>query len=78
MHLAQARIRLPANGLYFLSFVSAGTRSHWRLGYFLRLTVGLYFPLSFFRTPNILEPLPQIAHCLAICYNDKINFKENQ
>ena len=38
MHLVQAKTRSPES-----------KRVHWRLGYFLFLTVGLYFPRSFTR-----------------------------
>ena len=55
MHLAQAFTLLPE-----------AKRTHWRLGCFLFLMVGLYFPLSFFNFQTILPLLPQIAHCLGI------------
>jgi hypothetical protein len=51
MHLVQAFTRLPE-----------AKRTHWRLGYFLFLTVGLYFPLSFTSFPTIIDFLSQIAH----------------
>ena len=66
IHLAQAKILLPAKGLYFFSLMSEGTLSHWRLGYFLVLGEGLYFPLSLFNFRAITVPFPQIKHCLDI------------
>ena len=59
MHLAQALTLLPFS-----------RRTHCKLGYFLLLTVGLYLPLSFFLTPNIREPFPQIVHIFAIVLLD--------
>ena len=50
MHLVQALTLLPDANL-----------THWRLGYFLFLTVGLYFPLNFFSRQTIVDVLPQIA-----------------
>lgn len=66
MHLVQAKILLPANFLYFLRFIFKGTLTHCKLGYFLRLVVGLYLPRSFFLWPKTRDPLPQIVHCLAM------------
>ena len=67
MHLAQAKIRLPRKGIAFLGdFASGGITTHWRLGYFFCLVVGLYFPRSFFRFWIITDPFPQIVHRFAI------------
>jgi len=44
MHLAHAKTRLPE-----------GKRAHCRLGYFLTLEVGLYFPLNLTRVTPIAE-----------------------
>ena len=55
MHLAQARILFPE-----------GNFIHWRLGYFLVFTVGLYFPRSFLNFRTIIDPLPHIVHFLDI------------
>jgi len=55
MHLVQALTLLPDAKV-----------THCKLGYFLFLMVGLYFPRSFFNLPTILPRFPQIAHCLAI------------
>jgi len=66
MHLAQAKMRLPAKALYFFRVVPSGTVRNCRFGYLLFLGVGLYLPLSLFSFPAIIEPLPQIAHCFAI------------
>lgn len=41
-------------------------RTHCKFGYFLFLTVGLYFPLSFLSFQTIIEPLLHIAHFFAI------------
>lgn len=66
MHLVQAKILFPANSLKAFLFVSAGTRTHWRLGYLLFLTVGLYFPRSFSRWLNIPDFFSQIWHFFAM------------
>ena len=50
MHLAQAKTLLPE-----------ANRSHWRLGYFLTLVVGLYFPLNLTRTTPSADFFPQIV-----------------
>ena len=55
MHLVHAKTRSPE-----------ASRAHWRLGYFLFLMVGLYFPRSFFRFHTIIDPLEQITHSFAI------------
>ena len=56
MHLAQAKTRLPE-----------GNFAHWRLGYCLFLTVGLYFSaLNLTLRQTIIDFLPQRVHFLAI------------
>lgn len=55
MHLAQAKTRSPE-----------GKRTHCRFGYFLFLTVGLYFPLSFLSFQTIIDPFLHIVHCFAM------------
>jgi hypothetical protein len=55
MHLTQALILLPV-----------GKVTHWRLGYFLFVVVGLYLPLSLTSTVDLIDFLPQIGHCLDI------------
>ena len=57
MHLVQAKTLLPE-----------AKRTHCKLGFFLFLTVGLYFPRSFFNRQTIIDDLPQIEHCLAIIF----------
>ncbi len=57
MHFVQALTLLPDV-----------KRTHWRLGYFLFLMVGLYLPLSFFSFQTIIDDFPQIAHWLAIVF----------
>lgn len=56
MHFAQAKTLLPDANL-----------THCKFGYFLLLTVGLYFPRSFFLFQTIVDFFSQIAHCFAIC-----------
>ncbi|OGZ19512.1 MAG: hypothetical protein A2654_02430 [Candidatus Nealsonbacteria bacterium RIFCSPHIGHO2_01_FULL_43_31] len=56
MHLVQAFI------LVLLELKS----THWRLGYFLFLAVGLYLPRSLFRGVIKVEVLPQIAQFLLL------------
>ena len=53
MHLVQAKTLLPE-----------GKRAHCKLGYFLFLMVGLYFPRSLTLLQTIIPLFPQIAHCL--------------
>jgi hypothetical protein len=55
MHLVQALTLLPEGNL-----------THCKLGFFLFLTVGLYFPLSLTLLPTIVDFFSQIAHCFAI------------
>jgi len=56
MHLVQALILLPKD-----------KRTHWRLGYFLFVPVGLYLVCrSFLRVTAFIDFLPQIEHLLAI------------
>jgi len=62
MHFVHAKTRFPLGSLI-----------HWRLGYFLLLTVGLNFPRSFFNFQLIADFFPQIVHCFAINF-PKINF----
>ena len=69
MHLVQAKILLPAKILKFLCLVSTGTRVHCRLGYFLVLEVGLYFPRSFTNFVIILDFFAQITHFFVIKFN---------
>ena len=54
MHFVQAKILLPA-------FFPETKRTHWRLGYFLTLLVGLYFPLNFTRVTAIPDFFLQIV-----------------
>jgi hypothetical protein len=61
MQLVQAKTLLPEGNLV-----------HCKLGYCLFLVVGLYFPLSFFRTHTKVDDFPQSAHCLAIWKYDII------
>ena len=64
MHFVQAKTRLPrlcrGFSIDFLSEPEEDKRTHWRLGYFLTLDVGLYFPLSFTRVTPIEDFFPQI------------------
>lgn len=62
MHLAQAKMRSPEGKPVLL----LRRRTHCKFGYFLFLTVGLYFPLSFLSFQTIIEPLLHIAHFFAI------------
>ena len=78
IHLVQAKILLPAKILKFLCLVSTGTRVHCRLGYFLVLEVGLYFPRSFTNFVIILDFLAQITHAFAIIDNAIIFLKSFQ
>ena len=55
MHFVQALTLLPDAKV-----------THWRLGCFLLLMVGLYLPLSFVNLQTILPFLLQIAQTLAI------------
>jgi len=55
MHLAQAKILLPEL-----------KRTHWRLGFFLTLEVGLYLPLSFTRVTPIADFFPQIVQIFSM------------
>ena len=55
MHFVQAKTLLPEGNL-----------THCKLGFFLFLMVGLYFPLSLTLLPTIIDLLPQIAHCFSI------------
>ena len=55
MHLAQAITRRVGE-----------RRTHWRLGYFLILQVGLNLPRSLTSLVDIWDPLPQIAQFFAI------------
>jgi len=66
MHLVQAKTLLPANFLKACFFMPKGIRTHCKLGYFLFLMVGLYFPRSFLIFPTNFPVLPQIVHCRAI------------
>jgi len=70
MHLAQAKIRLPANGRNFLLPGSAGTLTHCKFGY-LRILIcaGLYLPLNLLNLPKSNEPFWQIVQVLAIIVN---------
>ncbi len=64
--LVQMRILFPAKFLKDSFFISKGIFTHCKLGYFLFLVVGLYFPRSFILRPKILLPFPQIEHCFFI------------
>lgn len=55
MHLAQAKTLFPLKSL-----------THWRLGYFLLLAVGLYLPLSFVSFQAMVDDFLQIEHCFDI------------
>ncbi len=55
IHLVHAKTRLPARVL-----------AHCKLGYFLFLMVGLYFPLSFFNLQTIMVDFPQISQVFVI------------
>ena len=68
MHLVQAFTRWPANFLRAGFVISLGITTHWRLGYFLLLTVGLYFPLNFTLFQTIMDPFLHIVHSLAIVF----------
>lgn len=57
IHLTQALVLSPE-----------GKSTHWRLGYFLFLSAGLYLPRSLLRGVKSIEPLPQISHNLAIYF----------
>ena len=62
MHLAQARTLLPAS-------FPRNKRAHCRLGCFLTLDVGLYFPLSFTRVPPIEDFFWQIEQIFSmLCF----------
>ncbi len=58
MHLAQAKMRLPE-----------GKRVNCKLGYFLTLEVGLYFPLNLTRVTPIAECFLQIEQTFSIIFN---------
>ena len=69
MHLVQAKTRLPRKGIaFFGDFASKGITTHCKLGYFLFLTVRLYFPRSFFNFQTIVDFLLQIVHSFAIVF----------
>ena len=66
MQFIQALTRWPANGLNLGFFISIGTLTHCRLGYFLFLGEGLNLPLNLFSLRAIILPLWQIVHFLDI------------
>ena len=47
--------------------------THCKLGCFLTLIVGLYFPLSFLNCQTIIEDLPHRAHSFAIVFRIYLN-----
>jgi len=67
MHFAQAKTRLPRNGLAFLGyFIPAEIITHCKLGYFLFFEVGLYLPRSFLSFQTTVDVFPQIVQVFAI------------
>lgn len=78
IHFVQAFIFLPAKLLNFFLFIPAGIKTHCKLGYFLFLEVGLYFPRSFTNFLIILDFLAQIAHSFAMIGNAIIFLKSFQ
>ena len=68
MHFAQALTLAPKRNPNFAA-VSADKRSHCRLGFCVRLIVGLYFPLSFTSRQARFLIFPQIAHRCAMNQN---------
>ena len=67
MHLVQAKTRLPRKGIAFRGdVVFKGILTHCKLGYFLLLVVGLYFPRSFFSFQTTVDFLLQIGQTFAI------------
>ena len=62
MHWAQALTRLPDTK----PALPAGRRTHWILGYFLVLAVGLYLPRNLTKVTPSCDVFPQIVQCLGI------------
>ena len=61
-----ARKRVLIHLTQALVFSPEDKNTHWRLGYFLFLSAGLYLPRSLLRGVKSIEPLPHISHTLAI------------
>ena len=67
MKLQFHRLRFPSALIHLVqafTLLPEGKRTHCKLGCFLFLMVGLYFPLNFTLLPTIVPFFPQIAHCL--------------